>query len=129
MARTGGEEFSVILPKANPDQAMQFAERIRGHVGSREFIVYGQNIHVTISIGMASWPSDAEIVEPKMLVYFADQALLTAKESGRDCVVAVGDMDPEVRQRLRRQYIDMPKGPEHVADGEPEPSQPAAVPA
>ena len=109
VARTGGEEFSVILPQAGPDQAAQFAERIRQHVRTRRFEVYGENIHATISIGSASHPADAEIVEAPMLVYFADQALLTAKETGRDRVVAVADLEMQVRQRLRRQYLSRPQ--------------------
>ena len=51
-----------------------------------------------------------------MLAYFADQALLTAKETGRDRVVAVHDLDMPVRQRLRRQYLSR-QGQEDVADG------------
>ena len=107
VARTGGEEFSVILPKGGAPEAAVFAERIRQHVRDRQFIVYGQNIHITASIGSACFPADAEIVEPQMLAYFADQALLAAKESGRDCVVPVSSMDMTIRQRLRRQYIGM----------------------
>jgi diguanylate cyclase (GGDEF)-like protein len=118
VARTGGEEFCVLLPKANPVQAAQFAERIRQEVSARVFAVYGQSIHVTISIGLASWPADAEIVEPDMLVYFADQALLTAKETGRDRVVATRDLDPAVRARLRRQYQAMPLAGEAAEDSE-----------
>jgi two-component system, cell cycle response regulator len=118
VARTGGEEFCVLLPKANAVQAAQFAERIRQEVSARVFTVYGQSIHVTISIGLASWPADAEIVEPDMLVYFADQALLTAKETGRDRVVAMRDLDPAVRGRLRRQYQDMPLGGAQAGDSE-----------
>jgi hypothetical protein len=82
------------------------------------FAVYGQSIHVTISIGLASWPADAEIVEPDMLVYFADQALLTAKETGRDRVVAMRDLGPAVRGRLRRQYQAMPLGGAEAGDSE-----------
>ena len=104
VARTGGEEFCVLLPKADADQAAQLAERIRREVAARTFRVYGRTIHVTTSLGSATWPGDAEITEPDMLVYFADQALLVAKETGRDRVVAVRDLDPAVRCRLRRQY-------------------------
>jgi len=104
VARTGGEEFSVVLPKADRQQAAKFAERIRGEVRDRNFNVYGQDIHVTISIGSASSPDDAEIVAPEMLIYFADQALLHAKENGRDRVVAVHQLGMEVRNLLRRQY-------------------------
>ena len=104
VARTGGEEFTVVLPKADPAQAAKFAERIRGEVSTRKFIVYGQQIHVTVSIGAACYPSDAEITEPEMLVQLADQALYRAKEDGRDRVVAFHDLDPAVRRRLCRQY-------------------------
>jgi diguanylate cyclase len=107
VARTGGEEFSVILPKADREQAAQFAERIRCETSQREFDVYGKKIHVTISIGFATYPLDAEITDAEMLVYFADQALLHAKESGRDRVVPFGELDLVVRRRLRRQHLQM----------------------
>ena len=107
VARTGGEDFSVILPKADTQDAARFAERIREEVYARKFTVYGQDIHVTISIGVATFPADAEITSAEMLVYFADQALLTAKDTGRDRVVAVRDLAMEVRQRLRRQHVQM----------------------
>ena len=114
VARTGGEEFCVLLPKADRHQAARFAERIRGEIYDRKFIVFGQTIHVTASIGSASYPADAEITEPAMLVYFADQALLTAKETGRDRVVAVHELGATVRNRLRRQYEAMPPAGEEI---------------
>jgi len=104
VARTGGEEFMILLPKADPTQATRFAQRIRDEVYARKFVVYRQRIHVTVSIGSAVYPADAEITEPGMLVHFADQALLVAKETGRDRVVAFHDLDAPVRGRLRRQY-------------------------
>jgi len=104
VARTGGEEFSILLPQAGRQQAEQFAERIRREVCLRQFAVYAQTIHITTSIGSATYPADAEITEPDMLMYFADQALLAAKERGRDRVVAVHQLDMAVRARLRRQY-------------------------
>ena len=115
VARTGGEEFCILLPKADHERAAQFAERIRSEVCARKFIVYGQTIHVTASIGSATYPADAEITEPDMLVYLADQALLVAKETGRDRVVAVHQLDAAVRRRLRRQYEAMPIAAEEIA--------------
>jgi len=112
VARTGGEEFCVLLPKAGREQAAQFAERIRTEICNRKFIVHGETIHVTASLGAATWPADAEITEPEMLYYFGDQALLVAKESGRDRVVAACELDPAVRNRLRRQYEAAPAAPE-----------------
>ena len=116
VSRTGGEEFSVVLPKADRRQANQFAERIRREVCARDFIVYGQHIHVTTSLGIATFPTDAEITDPDMLVYSADQALLVAKDAGRDRVVPFCNLDPAVRQRLKRQRMQMQtsNGAEHA---------------
>ena len=104
VARVGGEEFAVVLPRADAKKAERFAQRVRREVFGRKFEVFGREIHVTVSIGSATWPSNAEIVEPDMLRYFADQALLRAKEEGRDRVVAVSKLDAEIRNRLRRDY-------------------------
>jgi diguanylate cyclase len=114
VARTGGEEFTIVLPKAGPRQAARFAERIRKEVRARKFEVYGQKPHVTVSIGLASYPADAEITDQEMLVYFADQALLAAKENGRDQVVTFRQMDPSVRRRLIRQLRQIPGDAEEV---------------
>ncbi len=106
VARTGGEEFSIVLPKADRSSAMQFAERIRKEVASRHFNCYGQDINVTISVGSATFPSTTEDIDyPEMLIYFSDQALLVAKESGRDRVVDFHNLAPSVRERLGRQYL------------------------
>ncbi|MCK4276434.1 MAG: diguanylate cyclase, partial [Phycisphaerae bacterium] len=108
VSRTGGEEFTVLLPQADRGQANTFAERIRKEVAAREFIVYGATIQVTISVGVATYPEDPEITDSQMLLYFADQALLSAKETGRDRVVAISDLEAATRQRLHRQYMEIP---------------------
>ena len=104
ISRTGGEEFTVLLTGADAQRAATYAERIRTEVFAREFVVYGDKIHVTVSIGATTYPSDAEITDPEMLVQLADQALYSAKEDGRDRVVAFHDLDAIVRERLCRQY-------------------------
>jgi diguanylate cyclase (GGDEF)-like protein len=109
VARTGGEEFSVILPRAGRSDAADFAERIRQATYDRKFNVYGNDIHATISIGAATYPADAEVTTAAMLVYMADQALLHAKEAGRDRVVALHELDRALRRRLRRQHLQMQK--------------------
>lgn len=104
VARIGGEEFAVILPQADAKKAERFAERLRKEVYGRKFEVFGCEIHVTISIGVATWPANAEITDPEMLLFFSDQALLRAKEDGRDRVVSVHKLDMEIRRRFRRSY-------------------------
>jgi diguanylate cyclase (GGDEF)-like protein len=105
VARTGGEEFCILLPKADQEQAVIFAERIRQEVSARKFTVFGEDIHVTVSIGQATFPDNAEITAPTMLTYFADQALLLAKDTGRDRVVKFSDMPREKRLRMRQQQL------------------------
>ena len=106
VARTGGEEFCILLPKADQAQAMIFAERIRQQVSHRKFTVFGQDIHVTVSLGQATFPDNAEITAAGMLTYFADQALLLAKDTGRDRAVKFCDMPQKQRIRLRQQQLD-----------------------
>ncbi len=107
VARTGGEEFCIILPRADRDEANKLAERIRQHVFAREFTVHGDNIHATVSLGVATFPSDAEVTEARMLVYFSDQALLIAKETGRDRTVQYSDLPKATRKRMRASYKDV----------------------
>ena len=124
VARTGGEEFAVILPRADREQARQFAERIRQEVYGRRFQVYGHDIHVTTSLGLAAFPDDAEITGPQMLFYCADQALLEAKESGRDRVVPFVDLSAGMRRRIRTQFLATSAGDPDAAPRE-QPAEPA----
>ncbi len=104
VARTGGEEFGIILPRAGAKQAGKFAQRIRKEVAAHRFVAYGHHLRLTISIGWASYPADSEVTTAEMMVYLADQALLVAKETGRNRVVAFGRLDGDVRRRLVRQH-------------------------
>ncbi|HFD2745172.1 sensor domain-containing diguanylate cyclase [Klebsiella quasipneumoniae] len=88
VARTGGEEFALLLPDVGQLQAQLIAERIRqaiispGDVSSRVKLPES----VTISIGLAT-TEDPKTVETELLNR-ADDALYLAKKAGRNCVVA-----------------------------------------
>jgi diguanylate cyclase (GGDEF)-like protein len=83
LARYGGEEFSVILPETNREGAKMVAERIRKTVAESPFSTpEGQPVHLSVSIGIASFPLDANT--RSSLINAADQALFTAKGSGRN---------------------------------------------
>jgi diguanylate cyclase (GGDEF)-like protein len=99
VARTGGEEFSILLPRADREHALRLAERIRAETFRRRFSFGGIAMHVTVSIGAATYPRDAEIVSPRVLVSCADKALLVAKDSGRDRVVPFHTLARPLRRR------------------------------
>ncbi len=83
-ARYGGEEFSVILPTTKGSEATTIAERIREAVNTQPFIVKEKVNQLSVSIGIAEYPTDAD--NPSDLIEAADLALYTAKRSGRDRV-------------------------------------------
>jgi diguanylate cyclase (GGDEF)-like protein len=85
VGRYGGEEFVVILPHTSPEEARATAERIRRKVQSHVFWVGAKPLSVTLSIGVASYPSPA-VDSPESLVREADRALYRAKDAGRNRV-------------------------------------------
>jgi diguanylate cyclase (GGDEF)-like protein len=84
--RLGGEEFVLVLPGAGREQAIDRAERLRREVAAVRHLLDGDEVSVTVSIGVAVCPSDGS--DPAALLEAADHALYTAKATGRDRVVA-----------------------------------------
>jgi len=84
-ARYGGEEIVIILPRTGKETGLIMSERIRKKIAASAFTVNQQNIPVTISIGLATFPIDAS--SPTKLIENADQAMYRAKKAGRNMVV------------------------------------------
>lgn len=78
--RYGGEEFSVLLPGANAEEAEAIAQRIRMHIERTEF----PKRRVTVSIGVATRANEENAIDD--LISAADSALLRAKKTGRNNV-------------------------------------------
>jgi len=81
-ARYGGEEFAAVLAGTDREGAMTMAERLRKSVEGKGFLIDGKEVRVTVSIGAATAPYDAE--EREQLISRADEALYHAKENGRN---------------------------------------------
>jgi len=77
--RYGGEEFTVILPEARLDNAYKVAERMRKTIESK---ASSKAMPVTVSLGVASWPSDG--ITKEEIIGCADTALYRAKQTGRN---------------------------------------------
>lgn len=83
-ARTGGEEFAVLLPETTLDGARVIAERLRQFTAGQNVETEGVEITWTISAGVAMIdPSDADL---DACLQRADNALYRAKERGRNRV-------------------------------------------
>lgn len=83
VARTGGEEFIVILPNINAKSAYLLAERLRMRVSETIIEPVGS---INISIGISGWPLMQLSVED--ILKQADQALYKAKKTGRNrCII------------------------------------------
>lgn len=82
--RFGGEEFAIIMPQTTREEAYLVAERIRNNVKSLPIEKWEKFPHdrITISLGVASFPSDGKTVHE--LVKSADTALYKAKSMGKD---------------------------------------------
>lgn len=83
VCRYGGEEFAILLPQTNFQQALAVAEKLRKVVETWQFP--GVPRPVTISAGIASCPAHGTARDD--VVKAADAALYTAKQSGRNRVV------------------------------------------
>ncbi len=82
VCRYGGEEFCVLLPGCNEKTAWNWAERIRRHFETQPVKRGNFEIGITLSFGVAERLTDTAFLD--QLIEQADQALLFAKESGRN---------------------------------------------
>ena len=95
-ARFGGEEFAIVLLEAEVEGARAFADRIRNTIALAEFAIPTSPtpIHVTMSLGVACYPSDAGTANE--LVHLADVAVYQAKLRGRNRVVCAADVPQSI---------------------------------
>ncbi len=82
VSRLGGDEFTVILPGIpQTEYAATVAEKILENL-SQVFVLEGQNVFVTVSIGISIFPHDGQGEE--LLIKSADMAMYRAKQLGRN---------------------------------------------
>ncbi len=87
LARYGGDEFALLLPEADQDQAMIIANRIRKSISETPVETDTGSISVTISMGIAQ--ATVAVTNLSSLLNLADQALYQCKQSGRNCIEIV----------------------------------------
>jgi len=85
IGRYGGEEFIVALPNADMEQALQLLNRIREDFAQLPHAHAQGTLRATFSCGVSTYP---EFLSPSTLIEGADNALLDAKRSGRNRIIA-----------------------------------------
>ncbi len=102
VARYGGEEFCVLLPETDEENASLWADRTRQALKRLEF--HGgekdKTFRISASMGVSCRMADTQ--HHTTLIDMADQALLVAKQSGRDRVVAFSQLNEDDGLRLER---------------------------
>lgn len=86
VARLGGEEFVLLLPETSIDGALILAERLRQQCHEHVFDPTRTALGVTTSIGITEWHADEVNMAPALKR--ADRALYTAKDKGRNKIIA-----------------------------------------
>ena len=86
--RYGGEEFAMVLPNSDVNEAVVTAERLRKSVDAAEI----EGLRITISLGVAEAPLHA--LDAETLLHLADLALYDAKKRGRNLVRIHGELAP-----------------------------------
>jgi diguanylate cyclase (GGDEF)-like protein len=94
VGRIGGEEFAILLPWTDQDQAGNLAQRIKEALATARRPTRSALLRPTVSQGISTMEHFL-INSPEDLLYWADQAMYLAKREGRDTVRLAADLRPE----------------------------------
>ena len=100
VARSGEDEFAVMIPYYDYGQARGYALKIADVIRGEPFKVFNENFQVRASLGVSAYPEDGS--DPDQILKNADIALNRAKEEGRDTVKEYSeDFDRAVQARFQ----------------------------
>lgn len=83
LARTGGDEFCIVLPSSTLREGVMIARRVLEVCRADAEQCVGTDIPISVSIGVAQWTRETGAF-PDRLIAAADQALYDAKKAGRN---------------------------------------------
>ena len=98
--RFGGDEFVIVFPGRAPEEVIPLINRMRDNMKTRKCLIRGNQVKLTFSGGVASFPLDAEKIED--VLDKADKALYESKRLGRNRVTVFNRMWSETKQKNAR---------------------------
>ena len=84
--RLGGEEFAILLPDCDNEEALVLAESLREALNNHAIAWQSKALKVTASFGVVQYQPNEDT---RKLLKRADQAMYNAKKSGRNCVKSI----------------------------------------
>ena len=90
VARWGGDEFLLMLPATNEENAIRLAERIRDIVEKRRYAYENEALSVTLTLGVSVIRNDGDTVDS--MIRKADILMYQGKRAGRNCVIVANGM-------------------------------------
>jgi diguanylate cyclase (GGDEF)-like protein len=96
--RLGGEEFAVVLPATDLDQAITIAERLRERVMRIDLSRWLGERRLTVSVGVATSVPTVDSIS--VMLHRADAALYAAKDAGRNCVRTHAAIEEQATPRV-----------------------------
>lgn len=101
VARYGGDEFVILMPETNVEQARQLASKLRSCICS-DPLLHDKNI--TGSFGIASFPVHGST--PQELIQVADASMYVSKHQGGNAVSSAEHLDPTESKRWKRDVLE-----------------------
>src|SRR5882672_9249287 len=106
LARTGGDEFCIVLPSSTLREGAMIARRVLDVCRADAEQCMGSDIPISVSIGVAQWTRQMGGF-PDRLIAAADHALYDAKKAGRNCFATYDPAPPLVPEPETRGMSDM----------------------
>jgi len=90
LTRYGGEEFLLVLPETNLDNAFSLSDRLRKHIAQKVIETEGDKISITASFGVTGFNASHApgSITPEALISMVDKYLYEAKTQGRNRVIS-----------------------------------------
>ncbi len=104
LARTGGDEFCILLPATTLEEGAQIAQRVLNACREDAAGCTGADVPISASIGLAQWTREMGACSEHLLAA-ADHALYAAKNDGKNRFASCGDIAPPIAPQSWSQQI------------------------